>query len=76
MLAPITGDYVVDKVNGVVRQDLGTRAGDIRVTVKNGVVTLRGKVASEAEKQTLENQIVRRCLAVNQVDNELMITPE
>ena len=68
-------DYVADKVNGVIHQGLGERAGDVQMTVKNGVVTLRGKVASEAQKQELENQIMA-LPGVNQVDNQLTITQE
>jgi osmotically-inducible protein OsmY len=75
MAAPSTSDYVADKVNGVVRQGFAERAGDIQVTVKNGVVTLRGKVASEAQKQELENQI-KAVPGVNQVDDQLTITQE
>jgi hypothetical protein len=75
MAAPTTGDVVSDKVNGVIRQGLGERAGDIQVTFKNGVVTLRGKVASEAQKHELENQI-KAVPGVNQVDDQLTIMQE
>jgi hypothetical protein len=75
MVAPIPGDYVMDKVNSVVHQGLGAHAGDIQVTITNGVVTLRGKVASEAQKQELENQI-KALPGVDQVDNRLTIPQE
>ena len=75
MSAPSTGEYVSDKVNGVIQQRLGQRAGDIQMTVKNGVVTLQGKVASEAQKQELENQI-KAVPGVNEIDNQLTVTQE
>jgi sporulation protein YlmC with PRC-barrel domain len=75
MSAPATSDYVGDKVNGMIQKDLGQRAGDVQVTVKNGVVTLRGKVASEAQKQQLENQI-KAVPGVDHVDDQLTITQE
>jgi osmotically-inducible protein OsmY/sporulation protein YlmC with PRC-barrel domain len=67
-------DYVVDKVNAVIRQNLGANAGNIQVTVKNGHVILQGKAASEAQAQTIVNQ-VKAVPGVNQVENHLT-TPE
>jgi hypothetical protein len=75
MSAPATGDFVADKVNGVIHQGLGERAGDVQATVKNGVVTLRGKVATGAQKQELEDQI-KAVPGVDQVDNQLTITQD
>ena len=71
----ITDNYVMDKVNGVIRQDMGARAGGISVTIKNGVVTLQGKVASDSQKQELNNQI-KAVPGVERVDDQLMISPE
>jgi osmotically-inducible protein OsmY len=59
----------------VIRQDLGARADGISVTIKNGVATLQGKVASEAQKQEIENQ-VKAVPGVDRVDDQLMISPE
>lgn len=73
--APSTTDYVADKVNGVIRQSMGARAGDIQATFKNGTVTLHGKAASEAQKQELENQL-KAVPGVNQVDDQVTITQE
>jgi osmotically-inducible protein OsmY len=52
-----TDDYVVKQVNAVIHQTLGENAGDIQATVKRGIVTLRGKTTSNAQKQTLLNEI-------------------
>jgi sporulation protein YlmC with PRC-barrel domain len=75
MPAPTKGDNIADQVNGVVRDGLGAHAGDIQVSVKDGVVTLRGKVASEAQKQELENKI-KAMPGVTKVDDQLTITQE
>ena len=74
-LGKLTHDYLVDKVNEVIRQTLGASAGNVQMTIKNGLVTLRGKVASEAQKQVLENQI-KAVAGVNEVENKLWIGPE
>lgn len=65
-----TQNYVVDKVNAVIRQNMGANADDIKVTVKNGRVTLKGKTASEAQRQAIVNQ-VKAVPGVNQVQNNL-----
>jgi sporulation protein YlmC with PRC-barrel domain len=52
-----TDDYVVKQVNAVIRQNMGENASDIHVTVKKGVVILKGKTATVEQKQALENQI-------------------
>ena len=67
-----TDDYVTEKVNGVVRQNMGDRADNIQITIKNGRVTLKGKAASQEQKQTIENQI-KAVPGVDQVDNRLMV---
>jgi len=45
------------KVNDIVRQQAGDNAGDVKVSIKGGVVTLSGKVGTEAQKQALQSQI-------------------
>ena len=67
-----TDDYVTEKVNGVVRQNMGDRADNIQVTIKNGRVTLKGKAASQEQRQTIENQI-KAVPGVDRVDNRLMV---
>jgi osmotically-inducible protein OsmY/sporulation protein YlmC with PRC-barrel domain len=75
MATPSTSENVGDQVNGLIRQNLGAHAGDINMTVKNGVVTLRGTVPSEAQKQSLEHQI-KGVPGVNKVDDQLTLAPE
>jgi len=71
----LTNDYVTSKVNALIRQNLGAGARDIRVTVKNGLVTLQGKIANEKQKQALENQI-KALAGVDRVEDQLGISPE
>lgn len=56
-LARPTDDDLTAKVNGLVRQDVGQDADNIQVSIQNGVVTLKGKVASATQKQALETKI-------------------
>jgi osmotically-inducible protein OsmY len=74
-VAKLTDDYVVEKVNGVIRQNLGARADEIQVTVKNGRVILKGKAASAAQKQVIESQI-KAVPGVDQVEDQLQTMPE
>jgi osmotically-inducible protein OsmY len=67
-----TDEYVNEKVNSVVRQNMGDRAENIQITIKNGRVTLKGKAASQEQKQAIENQI-KAVPGVDQVDNRLMV---
>jgi sporulation protein YlmC with PRC-barrel domain len=65
--------YITDKANAVIRQELGQSASDVNVSFKDGVVTLKGKVESEEQKQAIENQI-KALAGVNRVQNDLEIS--
>ena len=52
-----TDEELMTKVTGMVRADVGQDADNIQVTIKDGVVTLKGKVASASQKQALETRI-------------------
>ena len=54
---------------------LSTYAHNIKVISKNGKVTLKGPVRSEAEKQTVESKAAEVAGAGN-VTNELTVKPE
>jgi sporulation protein YlmC with PRC-barrel domain len=72
MAATPEDEYVLEKVNGVIRKDMGADAMGIQATIKNGIVTLQGKVTSEAQKQELENQI-KAVAGVNGVEDDLRL---
>ena len=60
-------------VNKVIKQDAGpSGAKRVQTTIRNGVVTLTGSVASQEEKQRLEDHI-KALPGVDRVDNQLMI---
>lgn len=51
---------------------MSTNARNVKIMVANGVVTLRGVVDSQDEKQKIED-IARRTTGVTRVDNELEV---
>jgi hyperosmotically inducible periplasmic protein len=52
---PAKDSFITTKVKAELAKDKGTKARDIHVTTKDGVVMLDGTVASEAEKKLAEN---------------------
>ena len=50
-------------------------SADVHVTTQRGVITLRGKVDSEAE-QLAAGEIVRTIEGVREVSNQLMVVPQ
>ena len=67
-----TDEFIMSKINAVVNQTLGPSASEVQVTLKNGIVTLKGRIASETQKKLLENQI-KVLAGVDQVQNSLSI---
>jgi osmotically-inducible protein OsmY len=55
-------------------QDTTVRGGALDVTVKEGVVTLRGKVRQDKQKQKAE-KVARKVKGVKSVVNELRVEP-
>jgi hyperosmotically inducible periplasmic protein len=51
---PVKDSYITTKVKAELAKDKGTSATDIHVTTKDGVVTLDGTVASQAERELAE----------------------
>ena len=61
------------RINKLIATDLGaTSSQSIHVTVRNGVVTLKGEVSSTAQKQNLEDRI-KELGGVRRVDNKLTV---
>ena len=48
---PVADSYITTKVKAELAKDKGTKAHDIHVTTKDGVVMLEGTVGSTAEKE-------------------------
>ena len=57
MSAKPADQQLVKQIRGVIRKDVGASANDIHVALKDGVVTLKGKVANDSQKKDLEKQI-------------------
>jgi osmotically-inducible protein OsmY len=63
---------ITSKIRQAVVRDkaLSIDAQNVKIITRNGVVTLRGPVASEAEKMKLQ-KIAKKTKGVVQVDNQL-----
>ena len=53
-------------------ESLSTTAHNVKILVKNGVVTLRGPVKSAEEKTKVE-ELIKPLAGVNSIDNKLDI---
>jgi hyperosmotically inducible protein len=64
---PVTDTVITTKVKAELAKDKSTKAKDIHVTTKDGVVMLDGAVGSIAEKEKAETdaKMVKGVLSVN-----------
>jgi len=69
---PLTDDELHDKVIARLAADRDVKGGGLDVEVKDGVVTLRGKVREESQKLKAE-RVTRKVQGVKQVVNELQV---
>jgi osmotically-inducible protein OsmY len=69
---PISDSYVTTKVKAALTKDKETKAKDIHVKTKNGVVSLTGTARSESEKAKAE-QDARGIHGVSDVHNDLAV---
>jgi osmotically-inducible protein OsmY len=65
-------DELYDRVRERLAADRDVRGGGIQVDVKDGVVTLRGKVHEEKQKARAE-RVARKTKGVKKVVNELTV---
>jgi len=63
------------KINSLIRQDLRGRASEVAVTIRNGIATLRGKIATNAQRRVLEDQI-KSLPGMDRVRDILVTDPE
>jgi len=68
----ISDDQLYDQVRRKLANDPDVRGGAIEVEVRQGVVTLRGKVREEKQKLKAE-RITRKVKGVKKVVNELRV---
>ena len=69
---PVTDTWITTKVKSELAKDKSTKAHEIHVTTKDGVVMLDGTVASEAEKDKAETD-AKGIKGVTSVTNNLRV---
>jgi hyperosmotically inducible periplasmic protein len=69
---PVSDSVITTKVKAELAKDKSTKATDINVDTKNGIVTLQGAVASEAERAKAELN-ARTVKGVVEVENNLRV---
>jgi hyperosmotically inducible protein len=69
---PVKDSYITSKVKAELAKDKGTKARDIHVATKDGVVSLTGLVSSTAEKE-LASQDAKKIKGVLDVHNDLTV---
>jgi hyperosmotically inducible periplasmic protein len=69
---PVTDTVITTKVKAELAKDKATKATDIKVETKNGIVNLNGAVASLAEKEKAEAD-ARAVKGVVAVTNNLRV---
>jgi hyperosmotically inducible protein len=70
---PVTDDTIGDKVMLKLAQDQVVKGGGLKITVKDGAVTLSGKVENEAQKSKAE-KLAKKVQGVKSVDNKIVVT--
>ena len=70
----ISDDQIYDQVRRKLASDPVVKGGALEVEVQDGVVTLRGKVREEKQKNKA-GRITKKVKGVKQVINELVISP-
>jgi osmotically-inducible protein OsmY len=70
---PVTDDTIGDKVMLKLAQDQVVKGGGLKITVKEGVVTISGKVESDAQKSRAE-KLAKKVPGVKSVDNKIVVT--
>ena len=69
---PVTDDFITDSVRQKLAADSVVKGGAIEVVVKNGVVTLQGKVEEEKQKSRAE-KLTKKVSGVKSVVNQIQI---
>lgn len=69
---PVKDSYITTKVKAELAKDSATKAHNIKVTTKDGVVALSGMVGSKAEKEKAETD-ARGIKGVQDVNNGLEV---
>lgn len=73
--APPTDDRLHDLVLMKLAGDADVKGGNIDVEVVKGVVTMKGKVEKDKQKERAE-RLVKKIKGVTGVTNQLVVTPK
>jgi hyperosmotically inducible protein len=71
----VTDSWLTLKTKLALLADERVSSADVHVTTQRGVITLRGKVASEAEQQAA-GEIARTIEGAREVSNQLTVVPQ
>ena len=69
-----TDDRIYDQVRMRLTTDADVKGGGLDVSVKDGVVTLKGRVDTDKGKSRA-SKLAKKVKGVKDVDNELMVGP-
>ena len=72
--APVTDDTIYDQVRLRLASDPDVRGGAFDFAVKDGVVTIKGRVDKESMKQRAE-KLAKKVKGVKGVVNQLLVEP-
>lgn len=67
-------DRIFDQVRMRLATDADVKGGNFDVAVKDGIVTLKGRVDTEKGKQRA-SKLAKKVKGVKQVENELVVGP-
>jgi osmotically-inducible protein OsmY len=71
---PGADDRISDQVRMRLATDADVKGGALDVTVKDGVVTIKGRVDTDKGK-TKATKLAKKVKGVKEVDNELVVGP-
>lgn len=72
--APSADDRIFDQVRMRLATDPDVKGGALDVTVKDGVVTIKGRVDTEKGRDRA-TKLTKKVKGVKEVDNELVVGP-
>jgi osmotically-inducible protein OsmY len=70
---PMSDDLIYDQVKRKLANDPDVKGGALDIDVKEGVVTLRGKVETDRQKQKAE-KLAKKVSGVKKVVNEIQLS--
>jgi osmotically-inducible protein OsmY len=71
---PVSDDAIYDQVRRILANDPDVKGGAFEVDVKQGVVTVKGKVSAEKSRQKVD-KLVKKAKGVTEVKNQVVVAP-